>query len=271
MSFDYEQSIWGKGEISFSAKEPSFFRLKKSLEALKDLPEGSEVLEVGCGAGQFIRAIKKIRPDLACCGCDISETALKSAKQESGEVSYALSQEKKLPYKDGFARAVLIFDVLEHVQDALAILKEINRVLEKGGMFYCFVPCEGDVLSLWNWLKKLGVEDLTRKHAGHINKFSRSSLKKEIKKNGFEIEKIRYGEHFFGQLLGILSFLLMEKSFRKNGGKQINNERYFEDFQQSAPRIFADLRKAVNFSVNLESALCQFLPSPNVHIVARKK
>ena len=270
--FDYEKSVWGRGMASLSWKSPTSFRLRQALLALAGLPSGAKVLEIGCGAGQFIRAVKKIRPELECYGCDISKNALEAAKQANDGVVYDLSAPKKMPYANNFFDAALVFDVLEHVDDPDAMLVEINRVMKTGGVFYCFVPCEGDFLSLWHWLKKFIKEkghELTKQYAGHINYFSRRSLFALFKKNNFDFTRVRYSEHFLGQILGIMTFAAMDRAVRKKKLVQINNETYFAKAKSSP--IIKFLKNIVNTAVYLESIIFSRIPSPNVHLVVVKK
>lgn len=271
VEFDYEKSIWGKGMANLSWRSPTSFRLRQALSALSNLKPGAKVLEIGCGAGQFIRAIKKIRPDLNCYGSDISKNAIEAAEKENDGVLYSLSEEKKSPYEDGFFDAVLIFDVLEHVADPDAMLAEISRLLKTGGVFYCFVPCEGDSLSMWHWLKKLARSghELTKKYAGHINYFTRQSLFDLFKKNNFQFVSIRYSEHILGQILGIMAFIAMDRAVKKKKIIQINNETYFAKEKQSIALKL--LKNTVNSAVYLESVIFSRIPSPNVHLTVVKK
>ncbi|TAN32759.1 class I SAM-dependent methyltransferase [Patescibacteria group bacterium] len=270
MAFDYEQSIWGAGEATLHYADPASFRLLQALDALARVKEG-RVLEVGCGAGQFIRAIKRARPELECCGCDISAAAVAKAKETGEGVRYDQSLEVELPYVNVCFDAVLVFDVLEHAQNTDALLAEINRVLAPGGVFYCFVPCEGDWLSLWNLLRKLNIKpDLTKKYAGHINYFSRCSLYDLLKKNNFRLKQLRYSEHSLGQILGVLTFILMARAAKKQNISQMNNEAFFARMKHGS-KFYSALKKVVNFLVNLESVLLCRVPSPNVHVISIKK
>lgn len=251
---------------------PTYFRLRQALKAIKKLPAGSRVLEIGCGAGQFIRAIKKIRPEINAFGCDISQSAIEQALKRGGGVEYKPNDESGLPYADDSFEAILIFDVLEHAANPARLLLEVHRVLKKDGTFYCFVPCEGDYLSFWFWLKKIGLgKDLTKKYAGHINYFSRNNLIKAISTNqSFVLISSRYGEHFFGQLMGVISFFLMDRRSKRMGGNQLNNEEYFQNLKKRigvASRIISGI---VNLTINIESVLFSHIPSPNIHLVWKK-
>lgn len=247
---------------SLAWSSPTHFRLVEALDTVAPLPSGAKVLEVGCGAGQFIRAVRKARPELLCFGSDISQEAIAEAQSYNDGVRYQLSEGDRLPFNDGEFSAVLIFDVLEHVTNPEKFLVEIKRVLRLGGLVYAFVPCEGDALSLWHWLDVVHMKhDLTTKHAGHIQFFSRANLFTLYEKSGFSIKRVRYSEHFLGQLLGVAAFALMDRAARKRG-KQINNETYFSETTSSPVSFF---KKIINIAVALESHIFSRVPSPNVH------
>lgn len=272
MGFDYEQSIWGRGYASLSPTILASFRLQQSLRALRLVASGGKVLEVGSGAGQFIRSVKRARKDLDCFGCDISKAAIEVATTANDGVNYAVSGET-LPYVDASIDAVLVYDVLEHVSDVPAFLREIFRVLKPGGIFYASVPCEGDWLSLWNLCRHLGWKgDLTRKYAGHINYFSRKSLRAEYTKAGFSSITFRYSEHILGQLLIFVAFNLMDRAARKKGLQQINGEDYFKQLNETiaAPGLYRFVKGCVNSLVYFESWLLNRVPSPNVHSIVKK-
>lgn len=269
--FDYEKSIWGHGNASFRLSSPTSFRLRQSIESLSELKAGAKVFELGCGAGQFVREIKKIRPELDCYGCDISQHAITIAKQANDGVNYDLSFENRSPYADNFFDAVLIFDVLEHVANPNLILTEVNRVLKNGGVFYSFVPCEADALSFWNLLHKLGLKrELTKMYAGHINKFSRQSLVSLVQSHGFVVKRIRYSEQVLGQLLGLAAFFSMDNFAKKNNLHQVNNEQYFYDLGQKGGRVLKIIKNIVNSLVTLESIIFSRVPSPNVNLTVVK-
>lgn len=270
MTFDYEQSVWGQGSADLKWSSPSAFRLKQVLSSLKNLPSGSRVLEVGCGAGQFIRAVKEIRPELECHGCDISRKAIEHAWAGQDEVLYKINEEKVLPYEAGYFDAVLVLDVLEHVAGPAVLLAEINRTLKTGGIFYSFIPCEGDWLSLWNLLDKLHLKKgITRDFAGHVNYFSRRALAGLYAAAGFIIRKKRYSEHLLGQILGVISFYLIRRKSRKTDRGQLNNEQYFSSFGENP--FLCLIKKFVNAVIYLESHVFSVIPSPNTHWTMVKK
>ncbi len=266
--FDYEKSVWGENTASLRWSDPTNFRLRAAYSMVRDWPSG-RVLEVGCGAGQFIRAIRVLNKNLETHGCDISEAAVEIGRKIPDDVIYQVSEENKLPYPDGYFDAVFVFDVLEHVVSPEKVLKEIHRVLRSGGYFYCFVPCENDVTSLWRMLNKLGQKkDLTKKYAGHINFFTVKEFLSLADSAGFALKKKIFSEHFLGQILGVAAFRAMDAYARNHPNEQINNEQFFKT--QKSGGIFSAFKKAINFLVTLESFLWSRVRSPNLHAIFKK-
>lgn len=267
MTFDYEQSIWGRGTASLKWSDPMNIRLGRCLKSLKKLPEGAKILEIGCGAGAFIRAIKKFHPEWECFGADVSREAINAAVSAVDGVRYSAFDGGRFPYEDNNFDAVVFMDVLEHVDDPENFIAEIKRVLKTKGIVYGFVPCEGDVTSFWHWLDKLGLKNnLTNKFAGHINFFSRADVRKFFINSGFRIKSEIYAENFLGQLLGIAVFKAMARAVKKSGG-QINNETFFTKESSAG---FSKFKKFVNCLVTLESKILFRLPSPNAHFTMKK-
>ncbi|MCX6779852.1 MAG: hypothetical protein NT034_01575, partial [Candidatus Magasanikbacteria bacterium] len=115
-------------------------------------------------------------------------------------------------------------------------------------------------------------DTLTNKYAGHINRFSRAHWEKILVGSGFEVVNKKYSEHFFGQLLGILAFYLMDRRAKNNNLVQINNEEYFGGLSKHSKfkKLFLLARSAVNSLVYWESIILQNIPSPNFHISVKK-
>ncbi len=98
-----------------------------------------EVLEVGCGGGLIAHELAKRQALIV--GIDPSPNALEVAREKVrasglGQNAYfELGYAESLPYADGSFSVIVCLDVLEHVRDLQATLREIARVLAPGGIF----------------------------------------------------------------------------------------------------------------------------------------
>lgn len=205
--YDYEKYEMGTPEAAFGTKTLARTRLLRFLEGISKVRKG-KVLEVGCGSGGFIQAVKSARGELDCYGCDLSNLYIANAEKKSGgKVEYKVSAAEKLPYDNDSFDIVVVIDVLEHVNDVLVVLNEIFRVLKPGGTFHAYVPCEGNWYTPFFWV---GANRLTRKHVGHIQKLSSKELFNLLEKAGFKINRKRYSKHAFGQVLTYFSLYVVK-------------------------------------------------------------
>src|SRR5438045_9644563 len=95
---------------------------------LDDLaPVHGRVLDVGCGAGQVAKAVKRERPDLQVLACDVSRSAIAAASASPEGVDFRLATAERLPFLDGELDFRWIFDVLQHVDEPDQVLREVAR------------------------------------------------------------------------------------------------------------------------------------------------
>ncbi len=112
-----------------------------------DLPEAAVVLDAGCGTGGLIRRLSGQHPGWKWTGVDLSPAACRFARdraEPTTEIKEASVTE--LPFPDASFDAVVSADVLYHVADDAAALREFARVLRPGGVVVINVPAYG-----WLW------------------------------------------------------------------------------------------------------------------------
>lgn len=103
------------------------------------LTEGSSILDAGCGIGDLMLRLAAYEVQ----GCDISTPLLEVARERGLTVTRAFIEE--LPFADETFDCVVTCDVLEHVLDLNAALRELLRVLKPAGLFVMRVPNEEDL------------------------------------------------------------------------------------------------------------------------------
>ena len=99
-------------------------------------PAGGTVLDVGCGAGATLRELPR---GYRAVGLDASPEALAICR-EKGLTRLVQGGTTEIPVAGGSADAVLALDVVEHVEDDVAALREIARVLSPRGIAILTVP-----------------------------------------------------------------------------------------------------------------------------------
>jgi ubiquinone/menaquinone biosynthesis C-methylase UbiE len=129
----------GIGRIDYNAIAAEYARHREvHPRVLKDLIERGilartfRVLEVGCGTGNYIIAVRNAT-GCPCWGIDPSEEMLRPAMERSGEVEFSLGRAEKLEFPRSNFELVYSVDVIHHVQKRRAYFGQAYRVLRLGG------------------------------------------------------------------------------------------------------------------------------------------
>ena len=93
---------------------------------------GAQVLDVACGAGLIAGPLAESGYRVR--GVDLSDDSVATARRFVPSAEFAVADALALPDADGSADAVLLMDVLEHVEDLDGIVAEAARVVRPGGV-----------------------------------------------------------------------------------------------------------------------------------------
>lgn len=100
--------------------------------------KAGRLLDVGCAIGSFMNEMRQ-RPDWEVEGIEVSEVASRIARERYGlPVRTGTLEQAQLP-SDCFD-VVTMWDVLEHVHDPKATLREVRRILKPSGVLVARVP-----------------------------------------------------------------------------------------------------------------------------------
>lgn len=113
-----------------------------SLAALRAsvVPRGGVVADLGCASGFLLRAIAAERPDVLPVGVDAEAAGLPTARRIVPGAILAHASVTDLPFADASLDAILALNLLEHVPDDAAAVREMARVLRPGARAILVVP-----------------------------------------------------------------------------------------------------------------------------------
>jgi SAM-dependent methyltransferase len=162
--------------------EPDFVgprhRLRESLllRLLLSARPGPALLNVGAGQGTFSQLLEARGFEVT--SVDPSPAAVELLRgRVAGPVLAASAGE--LPFADTSFDAAVLGEVLEHIEDDLAALREVVRVLRPGGVVAASVPAN----PAW-----FGPSD---EWAGHHRRYTREALLELCAGAGLEVERLR--------------------------------------------------------------------------------
>jgi SAM-dependent methyltransferase len=150
-------------------------------------PTARSLLEIGCGTGFVLSAIRATRPELAVTGGDAAVEGLRVARRRLPGVSLLQLDARRLPFECEFD-VVGAFDVLEHIEEDEVVLGQMHRATKPGGGAIVLVPQHP-----WLW----SAED----DAGHKRRYRRRELRAKLEAAGFELVR---GTSFVSLLLPLM-------------------------------------------------------------------
>lgn len=170
---------------------------RKAAFVVGRVPDGSVVLDVGCGGGKMLRTITDHRRGVTLLGCDVKEPT-----DINGDFTFTALDRSTglLPYDDSSIDIALLVDVLEHVDHPETTLREIARILRPNGRMLAFVPLEGESISWYSVFRAILGQDLYVRTKGHINSFTHDQVERMLA-DRFIVDERRFLYHFLGQLM----------------------------------------------------------------------
>ncbi len=153
------------------------------------------VLDIGCGAGAFAATLRAARAGraLEIWGVELAAEAAARAGGVCDRVLVGDAVERLRELPAGRFDCVVMNDVLEHLADPGALLREAHRVLAPGGALvaslpnvrYFFNVVDLVVHGRWDYVDE-GILDRT-----HLRFFTRSSLVRLFEDEGFVVQRMQ--------------------------------------------------------------------------------
>jgi SAM-dependent methyltransferase len=145
--------------------QPGYFR-----DITRHFPPETRLLDVGCGTGWLADHFGDYT------GVDGAKEAVEEARSKGRNVSW-VDLAEPLPFEEAAFDGVVVKDVLEHLPDAVATVREVHRVLRAGGRVFASSPDA----QRWAW------DDYT-----HRRPFTRKAFRLLFADQGFVVERLGY-------------------------------------------------------------------------------
>lgn len=158
----------GRREIIYRFTEPF-------LKQASGSPGGIRGIEIGIGNGNVTKGFvdKGVRME----GADLFESSLRYCRKRM-DIPLFQADLLKLPFKQRYD-FIGIYDILEHVEDDPAAIRNLYNALKPGGVLSVTVPA---CMSLWSPFDELD----------HKRRYSRRELKEKLEAAGFKVKRISF-------------------------------------------------------------------------------
>ncbi|MEA2393153.1 MAG: hypothetical protein QOJ82_1044 [Solirubrobacteraceae bacterium] len=146
-------------------EQPGYFR-----DVTRHFAPTAKLLDVGCGSAWLAEHYADYT------GVDGSPEAVAAAASRGRTIVHA-DVDEPLPFPDASFDGVVLKDLLEHVADPVAVVREVRRVLRPGGVVFASSPDA----QRWVW------DDYT-----HRRPFTRKAFRLLFRDAGFQVEQLGY-------------------------------------------------------------------------------
>ena len=158
-------------------------------------PEARTFCDFGCGGGGVLKAVHERCPGLRLTAADALTEGLTRARQRVPAAEFVQLDLRRVPF-DGEFDVAGIFDVLEHLDDDVAVLEMLRSAVVAGGGLLITVPQHR-----WLWS---AVDEFSH----HRRRYQRRELVDKVMRAGFTIE---YVTSFMTLLLPALTIARVRK------------------------------------------------------------
>lgn len=188
-----------KAYLSYSGKEHPLVKklyaivknimIRVKIRLLEKQSISGSLLEIGSGTGEFIRAAKKRGWEVY--GVETNTKAIEIARKKNSELKRTKPKNKK-------HEAVVLWHVLEHIEDIEKEVKDLKRCLKEEGTLFLAVP-NYKSLDARFYESYWAAYDVPR----HIWHFSKKGMIAFLRKNDLKVKKTKplFFDAFYVSLL----------------------------------------------------------------------
>ena len=167
-------------------------------------PAPGRLVEGGIGSSRNLLEFQDLGYEVT--GFDLMPEVVEHAKQRGLTDVRQHDLSEPWPLEPESVRAVVLLDVLEHMDDPIQVLRNVSRILQPGGGVVLTVPAYPLLYS--NWDERLG----------HRRRYTARVLRSQASDSGLKVERITHWNSFTLPAAGVVRGL--DRVFGRDAGSQ---------------------------------------------------
>tara|TARA_Y100000816_G_C26089022_1_gene575166 strand:+ start:952 stop:1791 length:840 start_codon:yes stop_codon:yes gene_type:complete len=209
--YDYNENYW-ECSVDIEGNKRNLINEREDKiknwygEAIKEVNkyDNIKVLDIGCGLGFFLSALKK---NIKKIGVEESEFACNYIRENFKEIKVHQGRIENLKEDDNQFDVVMLYHVIEHLEEPHNVLKKISKLIKKDGIFILGTP---NVESIG---AKIFGKNFRHYTEAHPCLYSIKNLSNLLNQYGFEINKIEkpFWKTKYANLINIFKLLFINK------------------------------------------------------------
>ncbi len=221
----------------------SFKKRARTIFEWVDPKPDDVILDMPCGRGFYLNMFRHVS-DCQLHGAELDQEVILKAKRNVGHlegVTLTNANIYQLPYPDNTFDAVICSEILEHIEDDVAGLNEVYRVLKPNGIVAITVP-HANYPFWWDPINKT-LETVLNRHiqhgvfagiwANHVRLYTPEQLNSAVYEAGFIIEDERSFTHycfpFIHNLVYGIGMPLLESGLLPDSMADVADRTSFDD------------------------------------------
>jgi SAM-dependent methyltransferase len=161
-------------------------------------PTAGNILEIGCGTGSVLLALRRAMPNLRLVGSELHPRGLQIARKRLDDALLVQLDARRIPARSEFD-VIGAFDVIEHINEDDAVLAQMHFAIKPGGGLIITVPQHR-----WLWSE-------TDDAAHHVRRYQSGEVERKLSASGFRILR----STSYTSLL--LPLMMLSRSLRRRG------------------------------------------------------
>lgn len=172
LTFFHEESAGDQHFIDRASRNHAIYQLKKNIKLKKPT-----ILEVGCSSGFMLQRIQSAFPNATLIGSDVVHEPLINLANTLPHIPLLRFDMVHCPLPDNSIDAIVMLNILEHIENDIAALQQAYRILKSGGVAIIEVPAGPHLYDIYD------------KILMHYRRYKLADLCESVKQQGFKITK----------------------------------------------------------------------------------